>query len=637
MTTPSELDPKPATEATRLANAQVLRDLPFDDTFDFELISRGLVAPLIDGGLVKGDKGQFVFSYDAYGFADGDAPDTVNPSLWRQATLMGKGGGLFKLADRLYQVIGQDLSNTTIIEGDTGLIIGDTLMSAETAALALELYYQHRPKVPVKAIIFTHSHGDHFGGVKGFVTDEEIESGAVKVYAPDSFTEEAISENVLAGTAMTRRGMYMYGSFLRPGPQGQVSGGLGLSTSHGTSTFAVPTDVITEPVHEEVIDGVRVTFMLAPGTEAPSEMLFYLPDFKALGSAEDVTHTMHNLYTLRGAKTRDAKAWSHYVRLAMELFPDVEIIFAQHHWPTWGNDKILKLMSDQADLYKYLHDQTLRLANKGLTPVEIADQIEVPDAIGKQWYNRGYYGSLSHNVKAIYTFYLGWFDGVPAHLNPHPPVENGKRYVEAVGGPDALLTKGKQAFDDGDYRWAAELVNHLVFADPSNQKARELLADTYEQLGYQAENGTWRNFYLVGAMELRHPLAPMPSNNPTGPAVVAVMPLEQMLDFWAVRLDGPKAADVDLSLRFVLSDTADNVLVTVRNGVLNYDMDKADASAALTLTLTRAVFNEVYLGTTSLTESIKAGTAKAVGDQSELETFISLLEDFDLWFDIVTP
>lgn len=493
MTTPSELDPKPATEATRLANAQVLRDLPFDDTFDFELISRGLVAPLIDGGLVKGDKGQFIFSYDAYGFADGEAPDTVNPSLWRQATLMGKGGGLFKLADRLYQVIGQDLSNTTIIEGDTGLIIGDTLMSAETAALALELYYQHRPKVPVKAIIFTHSHGDHFGGVKGFVTDEEIESGAVKVYAPDSFTEEAISENVLAGTAMTRRGMYMYGSFLRPGPQGQVSGGLGLSTSHGTSTFAVPTDVITEPVHEEVIDGVRVTFMLAPGTEAPSEMLFYLPDFKALGSAEDVTHTMHNLYTLRGAKTRDAKAWSHYVRLAMELFPDVEIIFAQHHWPTWGNDKILKLMSDQADLYKYLHDQTLRLANKGLTPVEIADQIEVPDAIGKQWYNRGYYGSLSHNVKAIYTFYLGWFDGVPAHLNPHPPVENGKRYVEAVGGPDALLTKGKQAFDDGDYRWAAELVNHLVFADPSNQKARELLADTYEQLGYQAENGTWRN------------------------------------------------------------------------------------------------------------------------------------------------
>ncbi|MEV3975416.1 MBL fold metallo-hydrolase, partial [Streptomyces sp. NPDC050698] len=351
MTTPSELDPKPATEATRLANAQVLRDLPFDDTLDFELISRGLVAPLIDGGLVKGDRGQFIFSYDAYGFADGDAPDTVNPSLWRQATLMGKGGGLFKLADRLYQVIGQDLSNTTIIEGDTGLIIGDTLMSAETAALALELYYQHRPKVPVKAIIFTHSHGDHFGGVKGFVTDEEIESGAVKVYAPDSFTEEAISENVLAGTAMTRRGMYMYGSFLRPGPQGQVSGGLGLSTSHGTSTFAVPTDVITEPVHEEVIDGVRVTFMLAPGTEAPSEMLFYLPDFKALGSAEDVTHTMHNLYTLRGAKTRDAKAWSHYVRLAMELFPDVEIIFAQHHWPTWGNDKILKLMSDQADLY----------------------------------------------------------------------------------------------------------------------------------------------------------------------------------------------------------------------------------------------------------------------------------------------
>ena len=408
MTTPSELDPKPATEATRLANAQVLRDLPFDDTFDFELISRGLVAPLIDGGLVKGDKGQFIFSYDAYGFADGDAPDTVNPSLWRQATLMGKGGGLFKLADRLYQVIGQDLSNTTIIEGDTGLIIGDTLMSAETAALALELYYQHRPKVPVKAIIFTHSHGDHFGGVKGFVTDEEIESGAVKVYAPDSFTEEAISENVLAGTAMTRRGMYMYGSFLRPGPQGQVSGGLG--PVHFSRHFDVRRAdrrhhrTGARRGHRRCARDVHCS-RREPKRRPKCSSIYQIS--RRSGQLR-TSRTRCTIYTRCAApRLATPKAWSHYVRLAMELFPDVEIIFAQHHWPTWGNDKILKLMSDQADLYKYLHDQTLRLANKGLTPVEIADQIEVPDAIGKQWYNRGYYGSLSHNVKAIYTFYLG--------------------------------------------------------------------------------------------------------------------------------------------------------------------------------------------------------------------------------------
>jgi alkyl sulfatase BDS1-like metallo-beta-lactamase superfamily hydrolase len=632
---------KDASEFTKAANARLLDKLPFGDRRDFEAATRGLVAPLKNGGRVGGEDGAPpIWDLSRYEFAEGDAPDTVNPSLWRQVQIM-KNGGLFDLGQGIFQVIGGDLSNITFIETENGVVTIDALMSAETAKAAMELYYEHRPNKPLIAAIITHSHGDHYGGIKALVSDEDLAAGKVKLIAPEGFTEEALSENVMAGNAMLRRGMYMYGSLLAPGPRGQASAGLGLATSHGSMTFAEPTDLITEPLQEMTIDGERFVFMLAPGTEAPAEMLIHLPERRALGAAEDATHTLHNLYTLRGAKVRDAKAWSFYLDKAIELFADeTDVVFAQHHWPTYGQEEVRDFLEAQRDIYKYLHDQTLRYMNQGYTMLEIAEMVEPPDALGKRWENRGYYGSVNHDIKAIYAFYIGWFDGNPSNLHPYPPAEAGQRYVEAMGGAEAVIAKGREAFEAGDYRWVSELVNHLVFADPSNIEARELVADALEQLGYQAENGTWRNFYLTGAQELRVGVKGVPIANPQGADTVAAMPHDLLFDFLAVRLDGPRAtaAGAEFGIALDFTDTDEHFLLKVKNGVLNHRSGKDGFDGDVTVTLTREILNGLLLAPAG--GGSNGGTPdglEIVGRRETLGEFLGMLDTFDPWFNIVEP
>jgi alkyl sulfatase BDS1-like metallo-beta-lactamase superfamily hydrolase len=628
------------TDSTKKANENVLRELPFSSKQDFEDATRGLIAPLPNNGVIKNDKNETVWDLSLYNFLknQGPAPATVNPSLWRQSQLLDQ-AGLFKVVDGLYQIRGADLSNMTIIEGKEGIIVIDPLVSKETAKAALELYYQNRPKKPIKAVIYTHSHIDHFGGVKGIISQADVDSGKIKVIAPKGFTEAALDENVMAGNAMGRRATYMYGNLLKPGPEGQVSSGLGLITSTGEATLILPTELISKTGQKMTVDGIDFEFLFAPGSEAPAEMLFFLPQFKALEAAEDATHNMHNLYTLRGAKVRDAKAWAHYLNQAIELFgPNIEVVFAQHHWPVWGHDRAIDFLEKQLDLYKYIHDQTLRLANQGYTMLEIAEMIQLPPALANEWYNRGYYGSLSHNAKAVYNFYLGWFDGNPSTLAQLPPVEASKKYVEYMGGPDAILAKAQQDYQKGNYRWTAQVLNHVVYADPSNKPAKDLLANTLEQLGYQAENGTWRNFYLTGAKELREGVnRNLPAPNPANSDMVAAMPTETFLDYLAIRLNGLKAAEHPLSFNLKFPDQNTEYLVQVKNGVLNYTKGKTSPQADATITLNRQDFNRLITGEAKGSDLLKDKKMTIEGNAEILTTFKSLLDHFEFWFNIVEP
>jgi len=496
------MEQREPSEAVTAANQAALSALPFDDDADFAAADRGFVGTL-DDPAVRDEGGTVVWDASSFDFVDGDAPTSVHPSLWRQSKLVAK-HGLYEVVPGLYQVRGLDLSVTSFIEGDTGVIVVDPLISKETGAAALALYRRHRGDRPIVAVIHTHSHIDHFGGVLGMVTQEQVDAGDVQVIAPEGFVEHAVAENVYAGVAMGRRAGYMYGARLDRGPKGQVGAGLGQTTSTGQPGMIVPTLDIRETGETHVIDGVEIEFQMAPGTEAPSEMHFYLPGFKALCMAENATHTLHNLLTLRGALVRDPHVWSQYLTEAIERYGDrAEVVFASHHWPTWGNDELVRFLSTQRDLYAYLHDQTLRMLNQGLTGAEIGEAFELPPALENAWNARGYYGSVNHDVKAIYQRYMGWFDGNPARLWPHPPQALAERYVDAIGGIDRVVELAQAAFDAADYRWAATLLDHAVFADAAHEGARALYADTLEQLGYGAENGTWRNFFLSGATELR--------------------------------------------------------------------------------------------------------------------------------------
>ncbi len=629
-----------ATKFTSEINQNVLKELPFDNVKDFEDASRGLIAPLPNNGVIKNDKGDIIWNLESYNFVNGDekaVPDTANPSLWRQLKILDK-AGLFKVVESIYQVRSADLSNMTIVEGKTGIIIIDPLLSKETAQAALELYYQNRPKKPIKAVIYSHSHADHFGGVKGVISQEDVDSGKVKVYAPNGFTEAALDENVMAGNVMGRRAMYMYGQLLRPSPTGQLSAGLGLTTSKGEMTLILPTDLITKTGEEKEIDGVKFVFLMAPSSEAPSEMLFFLPEFKALGAAEDATHTMHNIYTLRGAKIRDAKAWATYLNQAIEMFGDkTEVVFAQHHWPKWGNVNSIDFLEKQRDMYKYIHDQTLRLANQGYHMVEIGEKIKMPDSLAKEWYNRGYYGSLNHNAKSVYNFYLGWFNGNPSTLHPLPEIEGAKKYLEYMGGSDAVLEKAKKDYDQGQYRWVAEAVNHVVYAEPENKKAKELLADTLEQLGFQSENGTWRNFYLTGAKELRNGVQKEGMISPDSPDIIAAMPIENFFDYLSIKLNGEKAALNPMTINFDFEDTKQKYILQIKNGVLNYFTGKNSDKADVTITITRPVFNSLILNPANLHDLMEAKKIIIKGRSDSFQTFMSLFDKFDPWFNIVEP
>ncbi|WP_454042713.1 alkyl/aryl-sulfatase [Cellulosimicrobium sp. Marseille-Q8652] len=626
--------PKPASDAIVQQQRALLESLPFSDTQDFDDATRGLIGRRSPSAVTAED-GRVVWDDDTYSFLQGDAPDTVNPSLWRQSQLVSQ-QGLYEVVEGIYQVRGLDLSNVTFVEGTTGVIVIDPLISVETAAAALALYREHRGDRPVTGVIYTHSHVDHFGGVRGIVDQEDVDSGRVPVLAPAGFVEHAVAENVYAGTAMTRRAGYMYGAALTRGPQGQVGAGLGQTTSVGSVSLVVPTVEITTTGQEETVDGVRIVFQMAPDTEAPSEMLFYFPDHKALCAAEDATHNLHNLLTLRGAVVRDPHGWSRYLTETIDLFgDDVEVVFASHHWPTWGNERVIHFLSLQRDLYGYLHDQTVRLINQGLTGPEIAEQMTLPPALEDSWSTRGYYGSVSHNVKAIYQRYMGWFDGNPAHLWEHTPVERAKRYVELGGGPDAVVEKARASFDAGDYRWVAEVLNHVVFADPDHAAARDLLADTYEQLGYGSENGTWRNFFLSGATELRDGQFGTPTDT-NAPDVVAQLTPTLLFDAIAVQVDGPRAWDERLTIDVVLTDTDERYRLRLANGVLSYSGAPQRGTADLTLTTTRRTLPAIALGALSPDQLAEAGI-RTEGDVSALARLGALLQPGDKDFAIVTP
>ncbi len=624
------------TQLTIEENQKVLKELPFNDQEDFEEVNRGFIAPLPNNGVIENANGQIIWNLKTYDFLEGKAaPNNVNPSLWRQSQLLCK-AGLFQVTDGIYQVRGIDISNMTIIEGKKGLIIIDPLISIETAKAALELYYQHRPKKPIKTVIYTHSHIDHFGGVRGIISQEEVEKGAVKIFAPQGFTQAALDESIMAGNAMARRASYMYGNLIKSGVDGQISSGLGLTTSTGQISLILPTDFISKTGEKKTIDGIRFVFVFAPNSEAPAEMLFYLPDFKALCAAEDATHTMHNLYTLRGAKIRDAKAWAHYLNQIIEMFGEkAEVVFAQHHWPTWGKDRVVDFLEKQRDLYKYIHDQSLHLANQGYTMVEIGEMIKLPKTLSQEWYNRGYYGSLNHNAKSVYCFYLGWFDGNPSTLHQLPPIETGQKMVEYMGGADAILEKAQKDYDQGNYRWTAQVLNHLVFAQPSHKKAKDLLANTLEQLGYQSENGTWRNFYLTGAQELRKGIQKTLVSG-VSPEIIKAMPTESLLDYLAIQLNGPRAAEKKISIRFELPDSKEKYLIQIKNGVLNY-FTYRNSKADATIRLNRSDFDQIILGELKLKEAEKTKKVTIKGDRQTVETFLSLFDTFDFWFKMVEP
>ncbi|MDP0927879.1 alkyl sulfatase dimerization domain-containing protein [Paracoccus onubensis] len=631
-------DANDATGATQAANAAVLESLPFEDRGSFENARRGFIAPL-PGDVITGANGAPIWDPAKFDFLqeNADAPATVNPSLWRQSQLVNI-GGLFEVASGIYQIRNYDLSNMTVIEGDKGITVVDPLVSAETAKAALDLYYANRGEKPVKAVIYTHSHADHFGGVRGVVDEADVAAGKVKIYAPEGFMEHAIAENVLAGNAMARRASYQFGNLLPPDPRGQVGSGLGTTTAAGTITLIPPTDYISKDGHRETIDGQVYEFMMANGSGAPSEFVFYMPELKVLNMAETATHMLHNTYTLRGAKVRDPLEWSKYLNAAINRWGDkVEILYNQHQWPVWGNAKAVRHLKLQRDMYRFIHDETLRLANHGYTMTEIAEMIDLPDAIEKSFSNRGYYGTFNHNVKATYMLYLGWFDGNPANLNPLPPVETAKRYVEVMGGADAVLEHGRKAYEAGDYRWVAQLVNNVVYADPGNQAARDLQADTLEQLGYQAESGVWRNFYLSAAKELRHGIAELPAPNAVTPDTLRAMSLDLYFDYMAVRLNHPKADGRKITLNFVFPDLDKTYLLELENGVLNHSEGSRSDQADTTITLDRATLDAITLQQTTMQEAVQAGKVSVEGDPAKLQEVMSLLDTFGFWFNIATP
>ncbi|OWA25774.1 alkyl/aryl-sulfatase [Streptomyces sp. CS057] len=626
--------PKPAQPFIARQQSELRRLLPFSDTQDFEDAARGLIARREPNAVTAAD-GRVVWDNDAYAFLEGDAPDTVNPSLWRQSRLVAQ-QGLFEVVEGVYQVRGLDLSNVTFVEGTTGVVVIDPLLSTETAGAALALYREHRGERPVTGVVYTHSHVDHFAGVKGVTAQDDVDAGRVPVLAPEGFTEHAVAENVYAGTAMARRAAYMYGAALARGPRGQVGAGLGQTTATGTVSFIAPTVEITTTGQEETVDGVRMVFQMAPDTEAPSEMLIHFPDLRVLCTAEDATHTLHNLLTLRGAVVRDPHNWSRYLTETIDLFGDTtDVAFASHHWPTWGQERVRNFLTVQRDLYGYLHDQTLRLINKGWTGSEIAEHLQLPPALENAWSTHGYYGSVSHNLKAVYQRYMGWFDGNPAHLWQHTPTEAGRRYVEFMGGADTVVAKARDSFDSGDLRWAAEVLNHVVLAQPDHTAARELLADTYEQLGYGAENGTWRNFYLSGTTELREGRFGTPTVTASADIIANLSP-RLLFDALAVQINGPEAWDLKITIDIVLTDTAETYRLGLTNGVLTHTAAQQQDSADLTLTTTARRLPALALGDLTPDALADAGI-RADGDTTVLDRLAAVLDPGDPDFPIVTP
>jgi alkyl sulfatase BDS1-like metallo-beta-lactamase superfamily hydrolase len=630
-------DNKPASIQTLRSNQQLLKQLPFASRTDFDRASRGFIAT-VDGATTTDAQGGTVFSLEAMGFLDAEAPDTVNPSLWRQAQLNALLHGLFEVVEGVYQVRSFDLANMTLIAGDTGWIIVDPLLTSETASAALALANRELGERPVSAVVITHSHVDHFGGINGVLSEQQIVDGSVPVVAPHGFSEEAFSENLRAGNVMARRALYQFGNLLENSPTGFVSSGLGNKTALGSTGGISPGILVPEEGLKLTLDGVEFEFMDAAGSEAPAGLLFYLPAFRAMGMADVAVPSMHNLYTLRGAKTRDADRWAGHIDAALQQWGDrSDVVMASHLWPVWGGEELREYLELQRDMYKFIHDQTLRLANLGYNMEEIAEQLELPEALSDTFANRGYYGTVSHGVKAVYNYYLGWFDGNPSNLEPLPPGPAAEKYVAYMGGSRAVLEKAALDFARGEYRWVAEVLRHVVFADPDDRTAQLLLADAYEQLGYQAESAIWRNFYLTGARELRDGLQMPGRESAPGAGLIEQVPLDQLVDAMSVRLDGAAAADKHISLNIELTDSGEYWLLEVKNGVLHGFAGRQSEDPSATLVIAERDLKLMLTGFVGAPALIADDRLQLEGNPLTLISFAGLFEQFEPGFNIVIP
>ena len=610
---------KAATQFTADANAQVYALLDFEDKSEFENATRGLIASP-EALEIRNEDGKLIWSQKAYDFLDGDAPSTANPSLWRN-TQLNHIYGLFEVCDGIYQVRGYDLSNITFIKGDTGWIVFDPLMSTECAKAALELVNENLGVLPIKAVVYSHSHVDHFGGVLGIVTPEQVQAEGIAIIAPEHFEEHAVSENVYAGTAMARRASYQYGSLLEKGAQGAQGAlalGIGMSQSNGTVEFLSPNTDITHTGQELEIDGVTMVFQLTPGTEAPAEMNTWFPQKQALWLAENCTGTLHNLYTLRGAQVRDGNAWAEYIMESLALYgQQAQVVFQAHNWPHWGNENIQEYMTNTAAVYKFINDQTLLYINQGYTEAEIANMIQLPEAMEKVWYTRQYYGTVSHNAKAVYAKYMGWYDANPVHLLELTPTEEAKKLVQYLGDTNRVLEMAKQDYDNGEYQWVAQITNTLVFADPENLAARYLCADALEQLGYQAESGTWRSVYLCAAQELRQGTNTDPASRAVGANIASKMTPAMIFEYMGIRLD--TMAVPDLSFVAVANLPEGSYTVTVHNGVILYQ-------AGITCDNPDVVWNTNTAGLLAIATNKPAGIEKLVQQEGDTSLTTRLAE-----------
>jgi alkyl sulfatase BDS1-like metallo-beta-lactamase superfamily hydrolase len=619
-------------ESTRAANAALSRTLPWSDREDEDFASRGFIAASDQPQILSADASRVIWDFTAYNFLQGDAPASVNPSLWRHARLLTR-AGLFRVSERVYQIRGFDVSNMTIVIGDTGLIIIDPLSSAETAAAGLALARRTIGDAPVRAVIYTHSHLDHFGGVRGVVSSDQAAN--VEIIAPQGFMEHAVTENIIAGNAMGRRASFQFGVGLTPGPEGQMTSGIGIAVSAGAYTLIPPTRTISRTGETLTVDGVRIEFQMTPDTEAPSEMNFLFPDLGVLCLSENANASMHNILTPRGALVRDAKAWADYLTESLRLYGDrTEIMVTSHAWPRFGASRVRDFIASHRDAYKYLHDQTVRLMNAGYTDREIAEQVRLPEPLASRWFNRGYYGTMMHNSRAIYQRYMGWYDANPANLNPLPPVEEGSRFVRAMGGADRVLAEGQRAYDEGDYRWAARVLNHLVFAQPNHTAGRQLLARTHRQMAYQSESAIWRNIYLSGARELEQATPNRPPQVVSAD-LIAATPTSYILDLLAVRLNPQRLGDRRYAFNLVFPERNERFAVTIANGVLVHERDQT-AEGAPTIVSPRAVFLQA-MATQSMARAVRLGQIRIQGARRALEGLGEVFDTPDPNFPIVTP
>lgn len=602
---------KEATEYTKKENEKLKNYLPFDDNTDFENAKRGFI---------ETSDGNVSFPF----ISNQSAPDTVNPSLWRQAQLNNI-SGLFEVTPDIYQIRGFDLANITFVRGDTGWIVIDVLTTKESASKAIELFRKHKGNDPITGVIFTHSHVDHFGGIRGV-----IENNNIPIVAPEGFFEEAVSENLLAGNAMSRRSSYMYGGLLPKDEKGTVDAGLGKLVATGTPGIIKPNKIISKDYESYTIDGVEFQFLMAQNTEAPAEFMIYIPKYRAASSAEVMNHTLHNLSTLRGAKTRDSIIWAKAIEKSKEFLKNrTDVLFGSHHWPIWEQSNIDDFLNKHGDLYKYIHDQTLRLANMGYTPIEIAEKIEIPDSLSREFYNRNYYGTVNHNVKAVYDFYFGaWWDGNPANLYKLPPEESAKRYVEFMGGENNIIKMAKKSYDEGDYRWVVEVLNHVIFANPDNTEARRLSADAMEQLGYQSESAVWRAYLLTGAYELRNEIDQnMKAPQTTSLDMINALSAENMFEYISVALNPDKVKDKNISVLFNITDD-NKYLVKIENSVLKYKKyNNENTDYAIDINMSdfkKALFT-------------KKADDLNINNKDSFNEFLSYFDTFQYWFNIVTP